>query len=93
VLLFCEVICFIIVFQAVAYYEKAASLGHVAAGYNLGVYYAQGRGGLPKDPSRARQLFLKAADHGLLQAKAAITAEDPVPSTHHHHHLPLAIGT
>jgi TPR repeat protein len=84
-------------FQAVEYYKKAASLGHVQASYNLGVYYAQGRGGLPKDPSRARQLFLQAADKGLLQAKAAIGAFEP-PETHPQGPTatsfhPVAVGT
>ncbi|XP_065349354.1 DAP3-binding cell death enhancer 1-like [Cloeon dipterum] len=86
--------------KAAEYYKTAASLGHVQAAYNLGVYYAQGRGGLPKDKSMAKQLFLEAANKGLLQAKAAVEAMTPYqpPETHVQvHHPPslhsVAVGT
>jgi len=73
-------------------------LGHVQANYNLGVYYAQGRGGLPKDLSRAHQLFQQAASQGSLQAKAAISsinepeavADGHNPSASWH---PVIVGT
>jgi TPR repeat protein len=84
------------VLQAVEYYKKAASLGHVQASYNLGVYYAQGRGGLPKDPSRAHQLFEHAASQGSLQAKAAISSiNEPEAAAHNPSAswLPVVVGT
>lgn len=43
--------------------------------YNLGVFHAQGRGGLSIDVSKARQLFTEAANLGQTQARLALDLE------------------
>ena len=44
---------------------------------NLGHFYAQGRGGLPKDDREAARLYKLAADQGNENAKAALAGRDP----------------
>lgn len=43
--------------------------------YNLGVFHAQGRGGLEVDINMARKLFTEAAKLGQLQAQQALSLE------------------
>ncbi|XP_053977807.1 uncharacterized protein LOC128875871 [Hylaeus volcanicus] len=58
--------------KAAKYYNDAAERGHADAIYNLGVFYAQGRGGLSIDVGRARSYFTKAAKLGQSQAQYAL---------------------
>jgi TPR repeat protein len=53
----------------------ASSLGHAKSIYNLGVYYARGLGGLPKDKNEAKKHFLIAAHLGQKEAKKALLKE------------------
>lgn len=61
--------------KAAKYYSDAAEQGHAGAMYNLGVFHAQGRGGLSIDVSRARNYFVKAAELGQIQAQHALRLE------------------
>uniref|UniRef100_V9IFX1 Death ligand signal enhancer n=1 Tax=Apis cerana TaxID=7461 RepID=V9IFX1_APICE len=61
--------------QAAKYYNDAAERGHADATYNLGVFYAQGRGGFTVDIDRARSYFVKAAKLGQSQAQYALDLE------------------
>ncbi|XP_015607485.1 uncharacterized protein LOC107273617 [Cephus cinctus] len=61
--------------KAAKYYHDAAEQGHADAMYNLGVFHAQGRGGLPIDTNMARMLFTKAAGLGQVQAQEALSLE------------------
>lgn len=66
----------IIVFsQAAELYRHAADYGHVDAMYNLGVFHAQGKGGLRTNLNVARQLFSTAAEKGHIQASEALELE------------------
>jgi TPR repeat protein len=56
--------------EAARLYKLAADQGDAAAQFNLGVYYAQGRGGLPQDDREAARLFKLAVDHGHANAAA-----------------------
>ncbi|XP_015112288.1 uncharacterized protein LOC107037961 isoform X2 [Diachasma alloeum] len=58
--------------KAVKYYRSAAENGHAGAMYNLGVFHAQGRGGLPINLAEARELFTKAASLGQVEAQDAL---------------------
>jgi TPR repeat protein len=51
--------------EAVHLYRFAADQGHVVAQYNLGVFYANGRGGVPKNDEEAARLYKLAADQGV----------------------------
>ncbi|XP_011506021.1 PREDICTED: uncharacterized protein LOC105368655 [Ceratosolen solmsi marchali] len=62
--------------KAVKYYKKAAKKGHIDAIYNLGVFYAQGKGGLKMNRNIARQLFTKAAKKGQIEALKALQLEE-----------------
>lgn len=62
-------------FQAVKYYKRAADHGHADAMYNLGIYHAQGKGGLQINLDTARQLFTEAAKKGQVQALKALQLE------------------
>ena len=42
---------------ALTWYRRAADQGHAGAPCNLGVFYEQGLGGLPKDDREAARLF------------------------------------
>ncbi|XP_043261644.1 uncharacterized protein LOC122402698 [Colletes gigas] len=61
--------------KAAKYYNDAAEQGHADAIYNLGVFYAQGRGGLSVDVAKARSYFTKAATLGQNQAQYALDLE------------------
>lgn len=61
--------------QAAKYYSDAAAHDHADALYNLGVFHAQGRGGLPIDIDIARTCFTKAARLGQVQAQHALDLE------------------
>lgn len=53
-------------------YQAAVDLGHPQAMFNLGVFYAQGLGGLKKSRKAARKLFETAAHLGVIEAKLAL---------------------
>ncbi|KMQ95358.1 protein shc1 [Lasius niger] len=61
--------------KAVKYYNDAAAHDHADALYNLGVFHAQGRGGLPIDIDVARTYFVRAAKLGQVQAQHALDLE------------------
>lgn len=61
--------------QAAKYYNDATDYDHADALYNLGVYHAQGKGGLPIDIDTARTCFTKAAKLGQVQAQRALDLE------------------
>jgi len=61
--------------QAAKYYNDAAAHDHADALYNLGVYHAQGRGGLSIDIDTARTYFTRAARLGQVQAQRALDLE------------------
>ncbi|XP_014488856.1 PREDICTED: uncharacterized protein LOC106752022 isoform X2 [Dinoponera quadriceps] len=61
--------------KAAKYYNDAAAYDHADALYNLGIYYAQGKGGLPIDISTARTYFTRAAKLGQVQAQRALELE------------------
>lgn len=63
--------------QAAEYYSDAAAHDHADALYNLGVFYAQGKGGLPLNINIARVYFTKAAKLGQVQARQALDLEKP----------------
>lgn len=54
--------------QAVKYYHKAASLGHVSALFNLAVCYMDGDG-VPANAAKAVRFLLKAAEAGHKQSQ------------------------
>ncbi len=47
--------------QAAMWYERAAMQGYTQGDYYLGLYYKEGRGGLPRDLKQAEQCFLRAS--------------------------------
>ncbi|XP_011146591.1 uncharacterized protein LOC105187476 [Harpegnathos saltator] len=61
--------------KAAKYYKDAAAYDHADALYNLGIYHAQGKGGLPIDINTARTCFIKAAKLGQVQAQHALDLE------------------
>ncbi|XP_032686866.1 uncharacterized protein LOC116851513 [Odontomachus brunneus] len=61
--------------KAAKYYNDAADYDHAEALYNLGVYHAQGKGGLPVDIDTARTCFTRAAKLGQVQAQRALDLE------------------
>ncbi|XP_011875383.1 PREDICTED: uncharacterized protein LOC105566188 isoform X1 [Vollenhovia emeryi] len=61
--------------KAAKYYTDAAAHNHADALYNLGVYHAQGKGGLPIDIDTARTCFNKAASLGQVRAQCALDSE------------------
>ncbi|XP_003706329.1 uncharacterized protein LOC100883519 [Megachile rotundata] len=61
--------------KAAKCYNDAAEQGHADATYNLGVFYAQGKGGFSVDIDRARSYFIKAAKLGQTQAQYALDLE------------------
>ena len=65
----------IICLQAAKYYNDAAAHDHADALYNLGVFHAQGRGGLPINIDTARTYFTRAAKLGQVQAQHALDLE------------------
>ncbi|XP_012277180.1 uncharacterized protein LOC105697980 [Orussus abietinus] len=69
--------------KAAKYYEEAANKGHADAMYNLGVYYAQGRGGVSMDLNRARSLFTNAAQLGQVNAQHALSLEKSISNCKH----------
>jgi hypothetical protein len=56
--------------KARGFFEKAAGLGHAPAQTSLGVLYANGLGGLPKDDREAARLFALAARQGDASAQS-----------------------
>jgi len=65
----------IIFLQAIKYYNDAAAHNHADALYNVGVFHAQGRAGLPIDIDIARTYFIRAAKLGQIQAQYALDLE------------------
>lgn len=61
--------------KAIKYYNDAAAHNHADALYNVGVFHAQGRGGLPIDIDIARTYFVRAAKLGQIQAQYALDLE------------------
>lgn len=57
------------------YYKQAADKGHADAMYNLGIFHAQGKGGLKTNLTAARQLFTEAAKKGQVEALKALQLE------------------
>ena len=55
-------------------FKLAADQGDAASQYNLGIFYAQGRGGLPKDDREAARLFKLAADQGDAEAQFTLAS-------------------
>lgn len=49
--------------QAAMWYERAAEHGNVLGDYHLGLYYKEGRGGLPHDLKCAETCFLRASEY------------------------------
>ncbi len=49
--------------QAAMWYERAAAHGNVLGDYYLGLFYKEGRGGLPRDLERAGQCFLRVSKY------------------------------
>jgi TPR repeat protein len=50
--------------EAARLFKLAADQGNADAQTNLGIFYANGRGGLPRDDREAARLFKHAADKG-----------------------------
>ncbi|KAL0117325.1 hypothetical protein PUN28_010287 [Cardiocondyla obscurior] len=61
--------------KAAKCYNDAAAHDHADALYNLGVFHAQGKGGLSVDIDIARKCFIKAARLGQVQAQHALDLE------------------
>jgi TPR repeat protein len=55
--------------EAARVYRLRADQGDAEALYNLGVFYEQGRGGLPKDEREAARRYKLAADQGHAKAQ------------------------
>lgn len=53
---------------AAAWFYRAAEQGHAAAQFNLGLMYAEGQG-VPKDSTKAVELFTQAAEQGNVDAQ------------------------
>lgn len=66
---------YIIFLQAAKYYNDAAAHDHADALYNLGIFHAQGKGGLSINIDTARTCFIKAAKLGQVQAQHALDLE------------------
>lgn len=49
--------------QAVIWYKRAAKHGYTLGDYYLGLYYKEGRGGLPLDLKQAEECFLRASKY------------------------------
>jgi TPR repeat protein len=58
--------------KALDWLRKGAAAGSAAAMYNLGTMYEEGRAGLPKSRSTAREWYRKAANLGDPEAKKAL---------------------
>jgi tetratricopeptide (TPR) repeat protein len=58
-------------------YEIASELGHAKATYNLGVYYANGYGGVDKNFKQAKKCFTQAMELGNADAKKAMKLVKP----------------
>ena len=56
--------------EAARLYKLSADKGNASAQVNLGFFYEQGRGGLPKDDHEAAHYFKLAADQGNAQAQS-----------------------
>jgi TPR repeat protein len=54
-------------------YRLSADQGDATAQVNLGIFYANGRGGLSKDEREAARLYRLAADQGNAYAQAALS--------------------
>ena len=58
--------------EAVRVYRLAANQGDPLGQLNLGAFYEDGRGGLPKDDREAARLYKLAADQGNVYARAGL---------------------
>lgn len=58
---------------AIQLYVIASELGHAKASYNLGVFHAQGLGGVHKNFHRAKKYFEQAAELGCCDAAEALS--------------------
>lgn len=58
---------------AIQLYVIASELGHAKAFYNLGVFHAQGLGGVHKNVHRAKKYFEQAAELGCVDATEALS--------------------
>ena len=55
--------------EAAKWYRRAAEQGHAVGQYQLGLYYAEGRGGVPRDDTQAVKWYRQAADQGVASAQ------------------------
>lgn len=58
---------------AMKLYEMASEQGHDKSMYNIGVYFSRGLGGAKKSFKKAKLYFEKAAKHGNVDAKKALS--------------------
>lgn len=58
---------------ALCIYEIACELGHAKAFFNLGVFHAQGLGGVLKNAHQAKKYFEQAAELGCAEATEALS--------------------
>jgi TPR repeat protein len=63
--------------EAARVYRLRADQGDAEALYNLGVFYEQGRGGLPKDEREAARRYKLAADQGHAKAQNNLLCAGP----------------
>jgi len=54
------------------WFQKAADLGNTNAMLSLGLFYEDGRGGLPRSREQARNWYQKASDGGNEYAKTRL---------------------
>lgn len=71
------------------YYNDAAAHDHADALYNLGVFHAQGRGGLSINIDIARTYFTKAAKLGQVQAQHALDLEKTETQSKKNNNTPI----
>lgn len=60
--------------EAMKYYRAASAMGHKKAMFNLGVFYAEGRGGLKKNRTAALECFVAA---GTSDSKNSMLKKEP----------------
>ena len=58
--------------EAARLYRLSADQGNAYAQAILGIFYEQGRGGLPEDEREAARLYRLAADQGITRAQSAL---------------------
>jgi len=64
--------------RAAEYYQKASSLGHPEAIYNLAVFHSEGLGGLEKSEEKTLRLLQEASEKNVPEARAALGLEEEV---------------